>query len=140
MSSKSGAWDFVLPHEPYYIIRHFWIIHLFSASIWCSDVSLVQYVDVSAVEELYETLITPYSGLVKKGIQFSTWSNISGKKMRVGASLTLALRCTPLSLTSLLPTVSGSKYGEVYFLWRCWLARTRICSRAVYAYYLIIVC
>lgn len=55
-------------------------------------------------------------GLLKKLSQFSAWSKASGKKMRLGLSFAVDLMCTPLSLTFLESTTSGSILYVPYFL------------------------
>ena len=60
------------------------------------------------MSDLIEGRCTLLLGLVKKLSQLSAWSNISGKKMRVGLSLEVDLICTPRNFTCFDYTLSGS--------------------------------
>jgi len=79
-----------------------------------AEVAGVEDVDVALVDDLGGVRGTLLRGLLKKLSQFSTWSNASGKKMRLGLSLEVDLICTPRSRTFLVSTSWGSEWGGAY--------------------------
>lgn len=73
-----------------------------------SEVSWIEDIDISLINDLRVDRATLFLGLLKKFNQFSAWSKASGKKMRLGLSAAVDLMCTPRSLTFLESTRSGS--------------------------------
>lgn len=84
--------------------------------IGIAEVTGVEDVDIALVDDLDDGRGTLLSGLVKKRSQFSAWSNISGKKMRVGLSGVVAWMWRPLNLTLLESTRLESRWEGWYCL------------------------
>ena len=106
--------------------------------IGVAEVSGVEDVDIPLVDDLCGVRGTLFAGLEKKLSQFSAWSNASGKKMRLGLSGAVDLMCTPLSLTFLESTRSGSGWGREYCRGCAGLSRSNRRWRAARAFALLL--
>ena len=84
-------------------------------AIGVAEISRVEDVHISLVDDLASLRGTLLAGLEKKSSQLSVWSKASGKKMRLGLSAAVDFMWMPRSLTFLDSTCSASELKESYF-------------------------
>jgi len=92
--------------------------------VWVSEVTRVQDINISLLDDLHAWSITLLWGWVKKLSQLSTWSNTSGKNMRLGLSLAVDWMCTPRRRTWFDSTRSDSEWKRRYFHGYEWWLRS----------------
>ena len=81
-------------------------------AIGVTEISRVEDIHISLVDNLTNYWDTLLAGLEKKSSQLSVWSKASGKKIRLGLSAAVDLMWMPRSLTFLDSTCSASVLKE----------------------------